>query len=149
MPFAENEHTEFKKFGIDYRFDMLSNGFLIAFYRPGNHVGSDEGGGTKGGIIGGIKGGTNRSTKGILLNGAFMKLPDWQKDVLLLIAGDNRISISSVAQKLGIARSAAQKHFEALKSKNIIKRSTEADYDSSDKRGEHWIIMIDIEKLKI
>jgi ATP-dependent DNA helicase RecG len=146
--------VECREHNIDYRFDILSNGFLVTFIRPGDHAGSDEEeGGTKGGIktheTGGTKGGIKGGIKGLILSGELMKLPDRQKDVLLLIAEDNRTSISKVAQELGIVRSVAQKHFDALKSKNIIKRSKGMADSSSDKRGGYWIILTDIEKMGI
>ena len=63
---------------------------------------------------GGIEGGINIT--GIL------KVPEKQKEVLELIRKNNQISIDEVAKKLDINRSAAQKHFEGLKRKNIIVR---------------------------
>jgi predicted HTH transcriptional regulator len=85
---------------------------------------------------------TSVHTNGIIIGGEYLKLPARQKDVLILIANNNKITIAKVAEILGINNSAAQKHFEALKTKNIITRL------KGDKGG-YWNIIINIEKLGI
>jgi len=67
---------------------------------------------------GGIRGGTKGGIKG----GIKPTLTKRQNELLQMIIEDNRVSIDSAAQKMGINRSAAQKHFEALKDKGVITR---------------------------
>ena len=87
---------------------------------------------------GGIKGGT----KGIVLSGDLMQLPNRQKDVLILVVDNNKISITAVAKTLGINRSAAQKHFDALSTKGIIGRI-------GHKRGGYWKILVSLKKVGV
>lgn len=134
------------KNNIDFNFDLLSNGFLTTFVRPESTVDSgkktQEAGGTIGGETGGKKTSATVLSKGIIIEGEYLKLPARQKDALLLIANDNKITIAKVAEFFGINKSAAQKHFDALKTKNIITRK------KGDKGG-YWNIYINIEKLGI
>jgi len=151
-----------------YNFDLLSNGFLTTFVRPVITISdidksgskkievpiaiggkkdkktggkkSSATGGKKDGEISGKK--TTIHSKGILIEGEYLKLPERQKDVLLLIVNDNKITIARVAKFFGINNSAAQKHFDALKTKNIITRK------KGDKGG-YWNIIINIEKIMI
>jgi ATP-dependent DNA helicase RecG len=168
--------NECREKGIQYGFDLLSNGFLTTFVRPVSAASdmvesggknTDETiteGGKKSSATGGKKssatgskkssatgskkdddtGGKKTSvhTNGIIIGGEYLKLPARQKDVLILIANNNKITIAKVAEILGINNSAAQKHFEALKTKNIITRL------KGDKGG-YWNIIINIEKLGI
>ena len=80
--------------------------------------------------------------KSILKSGDLMQLPNRQKNILLLIAENIRISISEAAKQLGIVRSVAQKHFVALTSKGIIGRI-------GHKRGGYWKILVSLKKVGI
>jgi predicted HTH transcriptional regulator len=51
-----------------------------------------------------------------------VQLTDRQKDVLSLIRQNNKVSRKSLSELLDIAESAVQKHLEALKDKDVIKR---------------------------
>ncbi len=71
-----------------------------------------------GGAIGGaIEGINDHKTSGII-----NELTERQIEILKLIEKDNKISYRAVAEKLKINRSAAQEHFDILKSKLIIER---------------------------
>ncbi len=152
MQFATREFQdddECNENDIHLSFDIMANGFLTTFYRPvdvsGKKVSDDEGsieGGIKGGIKGGVEGGIKGGTKGIVLSGDLMKLPSRQKDVLILVVDNNKISIAAVAKTLGINRSATQKHFDALSTKKIIGRI-------GYKRGGYWKIFVNLKKLGI
>jgi ATP-dependent DNA helicase RecG len=120
--------NECKENNIRYGFDVLHNGVLVTFYRP---VSDTETGGIKGGIKGGMK--------VSIMKGSVLNLPEKQKEVLFMIMDDNSISITTVAKVLGINRSAAQKHFDALSNKGIIKRI-------GGKRGGHWEITNETEE---
>ncbi len=45
-----------------------------------------------------------------------------QKEVIKIIAMDNKISYKSIAKKLDINTSAVDKHIKALKKKGVLKR---------------------------
>ena len=72
-----------------------------------------------GGTIGGTKGGSIDSKE--RTDGGFV-LTDRQKEVVDLIKKKPTIGYREVGEVLGINQSAAQKHFEALKEKGVIKR---------------------------
>jgi len=91
----------------------------------------------KGGIEKGQEGGIKHHIS-ILIRGEFIGLPEKQKEVLLFIIGNNKITISEVADKLNIVRSVAQKHIDALKKKGIIKHF-------GSKKSGYWKILINIE----
>ncbi len=88
-------------------------------------------GGSIGGQIGGQIGGTKGGTKG----GMKKLLTERQYMVLLLIESNNKITISEIAEKLNINRSAAQKHIESLKKYGLIERIGAA-------KGGYWQINI-------
>jgi len=88
---------------------------------------------------GGMKSGMKDNSKGIIFSGKLLQLTDRQKDVLLLMAEDNTISISGIADRIGINKSAIQKHIEKLKIKGILKRVGPA-------KGGFWKIIDDDEK---
>jgi predicted ArsR family transcriptional regulator len=73
------------------------------------------------------------------MKGSWLNLPEKQKEVLLMIIDDNNISITAAAKILKINRSAAQKHFDALLNKGIIRRI-------GGKRGGHWEITNETEE---
>ena len=75
-------------------------------------------GGVKGGAIGGIIGGTIGGTIGGIID----DLTDRQLEVLTIIESNPFISISAIAKRLNINRSAIQAHFDTLKEKRIISR---------------------------
>ena len=70
---------------------------------------SGQVGGQEGGQVGGQEG----------------KLTERQKEILKLIKADPGISRKQLSDKLGINRSAIQKHIEALKKKGVIYRKSE------------------------
>ncbi len=73
-------------------------------------------------LIGGaIEGINDHKTSGIM-GGIINELTERQIEILKLIEKDNKISYRAVAEKLKINRSAAQEHFDILKSKLIIER---------------------------
>jgi ATP-dependent DNA helicase RecG len=94
--------------GIDYN--------KATFYLPPKDVdkeGSTIEGSTIGGTIGSTIGGTIGST---------IELTERQKEVLLLIIDNPRITIREVTNILGVGKSAIQEHFDILKEKGIIER---------------------------
>ena len=97
---------------VDFAILLVDGYFVVRLYKNSS-------------FEGGIEGGIN--IVGVL------NLSDKQKEVLDLIRKNNRISIDEVANILGINRSAAQKHFEGLKGKNIIVRR--------GRRSGYWEIL--------
>ncbi|GGD95931.1 hypothetical protein GCM10011412_37560 [Maribacter cobaltidurans] len=70
-----------------------------------------------GGVRGGLKGGQIEK-----IIDAISELTLWQKQVLKLIAADNRISRSGIAEVLNVNESAIQKHLNNLKDAGYIER---------------------------
>ena len=66
-------------------------------------------------------------------NGLGNGLGETEKKILTLIAGDRTISISAMAEKLGISTTAIEKHLKRLKIKGTIERMGSA-------RGGSWRI---------
>jgi predicted HTH transcriptional regulator len=66
-------------------------------------------GGTIGGTIGGIIGGT-------------IDITERQKEIIEIIAEDNKVSVTKLSNQLKINRSAAQEHIEVLKKKGLLTR---------------------------
>lgn len=89
--------------------------FAVTFLREGGQTG-----GAIGGAKGGAKGGANLSEK--------------LSEVLAIIKSNPQISYREVADQLKINYSAAQKHFENLKTKGIIKRIGSA-------KGGYWEVI--------
>jgi len=77
--------------------------------KDGGHVG-----GQVGGAIGGAIGGT--------IDEIIVDLTDRQKEVLKIISDNSKVSIRTIAGKLGINDSAAQQHVDKLKEKGVIER---------------------------
>lgn len=71
-------------------------------------------GGQVGGAIGGTIGGT--------IDEIIVDLTDRQKEVLKIISDNSKVSIRTIAGKLGINDSAAQQHVDKLKEKGVIER---------------------------
>jgi ATP-dependent DNA helicase RecG len=88
---------------------------VIAFlnYRDSGQVG-DKDGGQVGGTIGGAMDGA--------IDEIIVELTDRQKEVLKIISDNSKVSIRTIAGKLGINDSAAQKHVDKLKEKGVIER---------------------------
>lgn len=82
-------------------------GFMVALY---NTAKAHEDDGTIGGQMGGQ------------IGGQIDYLTDRQKEVLILIKENNKISRKEIAHKLGIAESAVQKHLKALTDAKIMER---------------------------
>jgi len=80
-----------------------------------------EDGGQIGGVMGGLKGGQIGGQKDDEIDD-IKKLTHRQKEVLKLIASDNRISRSGIAEILHINESAIQKHLNNLKDAGFIER---------------------------
>ena len=80
-----------------------------------------EDGGQIGGVMGGLKGGQIGGQKDAEIDD-IKKLTHRQKEVLKLIASDNRISRSGIAEILHINESAIQKHLNNLKDAGFIER---------------------------
>ena len=80
-----------------------------------------EEGGQIGGVMGGLKGGQIGGQKDAEIDD-IKELTHRQKEVLKLIASDNRISRSGIAEILHINESAIQKHLNNLKDAGFIER---------------------------
>ena len=80
-----------------------------------------EEGGQIGGVIGGLKGGQIGGQKDAEIDD-IKKLTHRQKEVLKLIASDNRITRSGISEVLHINESAIQKHLNNLKDAGFIER---------------------------
>ena len=65
------------------------------------------------------------------------KLTAKQQEVLDIIQSDPEISYREVAQRLKINDSAAQKHFDNLKKKGVLKRVGPA-------KGGYWEVLVDM-----
>ena len=74
-----------------------------------------------GGVMGGLKGGQIGGQKDAVIDD-IKGLTHRQKEVLKLIASDNRISRSGIAEVLHINESAIQKHLNNLKDAGFIER---------------------------
>ncbi|HQQ02404.1 MAG TPA: winged helix-turn-helix transcriptional regulator [Bacteroidales bacterium] len=98
----EQQNIEYKQSWHDDYLKWVC-GFLVALHKA--FKGTDEGG-TIGGTIG----------------GAIDDLTERQIEVLAIITNDNKITVRGLAEKLGINVSAAQEHFDMLKSKGFIER---------------------------
>lgn len=83
-------------------------------------------GGQAGGAIGGaieeVTGGPIGGPIGSPIGSPIAGLTERQKEVLMLIKEDNKLTKKSLAEKLKINVSAAQAHFDTLKEKGVIKR---------------------------
>ncbi len=85
-----------------------------------------------------VKGGiekTETPDNYLVFNGKHINLPSRQKELLLIVSQQNSITIIQAANILNIAKSAAQKHFDALKRKGILKRV-------GSRKGGYWKILI-------
>ena len=82
---------------------------------------SVEKGGQVGGVKGGLKGGQIGGQDNTIID-KLDQLTHRQKEVLKLIASDNRISRSGIAEVLHINESAIQKHLNNLKDAGFIER---------------------------
>lgn len=80
-----------------------------------------DNGGQIGGVMGSLKGGQIGGQKNSVIDD-LDQLTHRQKEVLKLIASDNRISRSGIAEVLHINESAIQKHLNNLKDAGILKR---------------------------
>jgi len=74
---------------------------------------------------GGQVGSQVSSPIGSLIGSPIDNLTDRQKEVLLLIIDDPKISRKQLSGKLGINESAVQKHTNALKKKGVIERESQ------------------------
>lgn len=79
-------------------------------------------GGMKGGMKSGMKGGMKGGMKNGMEGSMKISLTNRQQEILILLIKDNSRTIDDIVEILKINRSAAQKHFDNLKSKGVIRR---------------------------
>ena len=81
----------------------------------------EQTGGPTGGPIGGIIGGTIGGIIGGIIGGT-IDITERQKEIIEIIAKDNKVSVTKLSNQLKINRSAAQEHIEVLKKKGLLTR---------------------------
>jgi len=112
-------HDECVVAGVQVEFKRLKTGFVVVFYRPK----WEEGEGLE-------EGGQKRWSEKVVRKGG-QKLSTKQIVVRDLIKQDPYISRKALSETLGIHESAVQKHIDALKAKEVIKRI-------GPDKGGHW-----------
>jgi len=115
-------HDECVAVGVRVEFKRLKTGFVVVFYRPK----WEEGEGLK-------EGGQKGWSEKVVRKGG-QKLSTKQIVVRDLINQDPYISRKALSEKLGIHESAVQKHIDALKVKEAIKRI-------GPDKGGHWEVI--------
>ena len=80
-----------------------------------------------GSIIGGIKGGIIDGIIDGTISNIIEELTDRQKEFLMLIQENKKLSVTGVSKKLDINRSAAQTYFDTLKDKGTKRESEEQE----------------------
>ena len=108
-------------------------GFMVALSKAIKVTGK---GVAIGGQVGGQTGGQRGGQRGGQVGGQVESLTERQKEVLKIIIANPKISRKQLAEELRINESAIQKHINALKKKNFIKRESETT--------GHWTILVKI-----
>jgi ATP-dependent DNA helicase RecG len=101
--------------GVKVEFKQLSLGFSVIFYRPKNHINIDEKNGA-------IKKGTSVQINDRINVQINVQLNAMEMQVLSLVSQNPNLTLDEVATHISKSSKTAQRHLDALRKKNVIRR---------------------------